>query len=435
MTGAFQSLAIPERWRRRQAELGAVAAMMAVYFFSYFLRVAVPGTIFDEIQTEFSLSASAVAGLGSVFLGVYAGSQLLVGVAADRFGGRRTLLSGGAIMAAGALAFPLARDVYSLYAARLLCGFGASFMYLSLVREVEMLFGPRHFPALLGIVLFGGYAGGMAGTLPFALLAAWLHWRRALFTVALLLTLSWIGCWLVLRRLPATPGSGSRVSLRSLVAILFARRNRLILAASLFNFPVYFVVQNVVGKKFLQDVSRLPSGQAAAFVLVMAGTTAIGSSLSGLWLRLTGYRLLLVIRLFLGILFLGTALLAAGVPLRAPPWLFLFAYILVAASVASGSAWAALIKQMNDRAFVAQSVAVLNGTIYLGVALLAWLSGFLLDAYAGRSVLTSSGRLYPPEAYGSLFFVMALCVVAGYLLLSRLPETWTGMTSQPPQSQ
>ncbi len=424
-------LPFSDRWRRRGTEIMAVGAMMTIYFFSYFLRVAVPGTIFDEIQTDLSLSASAVAGLGSIFLGVYAGSQFLVGMAADRFGGRRTLLSGGAIMAAGALAFPLAQDVYSLYAARFFCGFGASFMYLSLVREVETLFGPHHFPSMLGVVLFAGYVGGMAGTLPFALLTAWLRWRRALLVMALLLAVCWMGCWLVLRRLPDPIGPRGRVSLRTLLGILLTRRNRLVLVASLFNFPVYFVVQNVVGKKFLQDVGGLSTQRAASFVLVMATVTAICTSLSGLWIRLADRRLLLVIRVFQGVLFLGTFLLAVGVPLRAPPFLFLLAYILLAASVASGSAWAALIKEMNNRAFVAQSVAVLNGTIYLGVALLSGVAGLLLDAFTDASVLTPAGRLYPPEAYGLLFLTMAFCVIAGYGILLRLPETWTGSAAQP----
>ena len=65
--------------------LAAMAAMVSLYFFSFFLRTAVPGTIFDELQSDLDLSAASVAALGSIFLYIYAGMQLFVGLAADRF--------------------------------------------------------------------------------------------------------------------------------------------------------------------------------------------------------------------------------------------------------------------------------------------------------------------------------------------------------------
>ena len=46
--------------------LAAFAAMALVYFFSYFQRTAVPGTIFNELQTDLGLSAASVALLGSM---------------------------------------------------------------------------------------------------------------------------------------------------------------------------------------------------------------------------------------------------------------------------------------------------------------------------------------------------------------------------------
>ena len=93
---------------RRQLVL-AMLSMLSLYFFSFFLRTAVPGTIFNELQSDFRMSAAAVTGLGSGFLYIYAGMQLVVGLAADRFGGTRTLLVGGFIMAVGAAWFPAKR--------------------------------------------------------------------------------------------------------------------------------------------------------------------------------------------------------------------------------------------------------------------------------------------------------------------------------------
>ena len=89
----------------------AFAAMLVIYGLAYFQRTGIPGTIFDELQHDFSLSASAVTALGSVFVYVYAGMQLVAGIAADRYGGRRTLLSGRGIRCAGTAMFPACRNL------------------------------------------------------------------------------------------------------------------------------------------------------------------------------------------------------------------------------------------------------------------------------------------------------------------------------------
>ena len=57
----------------------AFAAMAVIYGLAYFQRTGIPGTIFDELQHDFGLSASAVTALGAVFIYVYAGMQLVVG--------------------------------------------------------------------------------------------------------------------------------------------------------------------------------------------------------------------------------------------------------------------------------------------------------------------------------------------------------------------
>ena len=124
----------------------AFAAMVVIYGIAYFQRTGIPGTIFDELQHDFSLSASAVTALGALFVYVYAGMQLVVGVAADRYGGRRTLLFGSTIMCAGSLLFPCAHSTVMLFTSRALIGFGSSFVYLSIVKEVDTLFAPATSP-------------------------------------------------------------------------------------------------------------------------------------------------------------------------------------------------------------------------------------------------------------------------------------------------
>jgi predicted MFS family arabinose efflux permease len=407
---------------RGQAWL-ALAAMLAIYFFSYIQRAAIPGTIFDDIQMDMGLSAATVAGLGSLFLGIYAGSQLFIGMAADRFGGRRTLLWGAILMVAGALWFPNSRSVFTLYTARVLTGLGSSFMFLSIVHEVELLFGSRRFPAVMGVVVFAGLAGGMTSTLPFSALATSQGWREALLEVGLLTALAVTGYWLVMRRLPPSDHVRVQLSYRPLRDVLFSMKNVPFMVGSMSNFSVFFVVQNVVGKKFLQDVAGLGVNRAATFVLVMAAAGACGAFLTGFWLRLSGQRRRPLLIAFGLMLLAGIALLCLTVEFQGPALCYLLAFMLMSFSMASSPIYSTVIKEINRPDCVAQSVAALNAVTYLGVSLMTALAGWILDRFESSSTLTLAGRLYPAAAYLTLFCVMGAISLFAIFCLCRVPET------------
>lgn len=259
------------------------AAMVLLYMLSFFQRTSVPGTVFDEIQADCGLSASAVTALGALFVYVYGGMQIVVGLAVDRCGGRRMILLGGAAMAAGALLFPLGQARGTLIAARVLTGFGASFMYLCIVRETHDLFPARRFTRLMGAALFCGFAGGMAGTLPLQRVVAATGWRTALFSAGVVTALAVLLAWLCLRRIghPAAAPAATPLSLRPLARVLCNRRSLPLLVSGLLNYPVFFVIQAMLGKKFLQDFAGLSPGTAAAVTLAMAGTSAVSVFVGG----------------------------------------------------------------------------------------------------------------------------------------------------------
>jgi sugar phosphate permease len=127
----------------RALSLVIMASITVIYFFSYLQRVAVPGTIFDELQSAFSAPASAITALGVIFLIIYGGMQLVVGVLTDRVGVFKVLLAGGVTLCAGSLIFPMAHTLPVLYTARGLVAFGASLIFASVVKRVLMRYSPH----------------------------------------------------------------------------------------------------------------------------------------------------------------------------------------------------------------------------------------------------------------------------------------------------
>ena len=59
---------------RLYALLGTATVL---YFFANFQRAGVPGTIFDQLQSTLGLSATAISGLSSAFMYIYAFGQLM----------------------------------------------------------------------------------------------------------------------------------------------------------------------------------------------------------------------------------------------------------------------------------------------------------------------------------------------------------------------
>lgn len=431
---------LAKRVNLRRRTLAAVASMVSVYFFSYFQRTGIPGTIFDELQAEFAMTATAVAGLGAVFLQIYAWMQLVAGVAADHVGGRRALLTGGVVMCLGAVAFPLCHSASGLYLSRALTALGASFMYLSIVKEIDRHFSPQSFPVIMGAVLFGGYSGGIAATLPFErAVAAW-GWRTSLLGVAVLMTLTLGLAFAALRGLPAIPGRRARLTLGPLWAIVRNPLSRPLLVNSAICFPVYFGIQTVLGKKFLQDFAGLSSAWAASVMLVMMMTGAAMTFVGGLLLRWTGHRRKPLLIGAVVLVLTALVLLLAGIYWQADGWLFLVACVLLAASTCSSPAALSSMKELNRPDVVAQAIAVSNCAAYLGVGAVAYLGGWVLDRYRDEALATAGGIVYPPQAYSTYFtLLLGLALVALVACLrvretrgeSLYPETLRGEPGEP----
>ncbi|MDD4099406.1 MAG: MFS transporter, partial [Lentisphaeria bacterium] len=169
-----------------------LACGTGMYFFANMQRVAIPGAIFSQLQAEFQASASAVTGLGSSFMYIYAFNQLIIGMLIDRYGGIRVILYGGLVFCLGSLVFPLSHSLPMLYIGRVLTGFGASALYLSLIKEIMRCFD-RNYPIMVSIMILFGYAGGIAANAPFVAVAAEIGYRSVLLVMAMLSLVLYFG--------------------------------------------------------------------------------------------------------------------------------------------------------------------------------------------------------------------------------------------------
>ena len=403
--------------REKRVALLILVSMIAIYFFSFFQRVAVPGTIFDELQRTFAVSAGVVTGLGTIYLYIYGVMQPVTGILADRWGAGRVVVIGGALMSIGAILFPLATTLPMLYASRALVGLGASMIYVSIAKAIDGLFGAEHFVVLLGLTIFLGYSGGLVGTFPFERVSSAVGWRPALLIAGVVCAVAVAGAFLLFRRTGQLAGHPGGNSWRAIVAVLGNRQSWPNLALSLGNFAVYFLVQGMIGKKFLTDYGRLSSAAAASFTCVMMLTTMCVALGGGYLSRLFGNKRKPLVIAAITCVVVSVCMMLLLLRFDAAGGWFLPCYILLACSSVGSAAGGALMKELNPPDAVGTSVGMLNASCYLAVAAVGSVAGVIMDRFQDRTIRTETAVVYPKEAYQSIF-ILCLALSAGALIVA-----------------
>ncbi|WP_431884325.1 MFS transporter [Micromonospora gifhornensis] len=176
------SLADPAPVPRRQALLVWGVALSA-YAASVFHRSSL-GVTGVEASHRFEISAATLATFTVAQLAVYALMQVPVGMLLDRYGSRRLLITGGALMVAGQLCFALATDVRLAVAARVLVGLGDAMTFISVLRIVAYWFPGRRNPMLVQLTGTLGQLGAVFGAVPLVLLLEHTGWTTAFLTAA-----------------------------------------------------------------------------------------------------------------------------------------------------------------------------------------------------------------------------------------------------------
>ncbi|MEU4366250.1 MFS transporter [Micromonospora chersina] len=179
MSGATPTVA-----PRRSAALVFAVAVTA-YVAAVFHRSSLGVTGVDAAD-RFHINAAALATFSVAQLAVYAAMQIPVGVLLDRYGSRRLLLAGGALMVAGQLCFAVATDVRLAVAARVLVGLGDAMTFISVLRIVAFWFPGRRNPLLVQLTGTVGQLGAVLGAVPLVALLHHAGWTPAFLTAAAL---------------------------------------------------------------------------------------------------------------------------------------------------------------------------------------------------------------------------------------------------------
>src|SRR5215831_13741889 len=143
------------------AALVAWLLVAVYYFYQYALRSA-PSVMIPQLSEAFGVSALGVTSIVGMFYYGYSPFSLVAGAAIDRFGAKRIVPIGAALVGVGALLFGMG-SVAAANVGRFLQGAGGVFALVGAVYLVTKNFPASSAASFIGATQMFGMAGGSAG--------------------------------------------------------------------------------------------------------------------------------------------------------------------------------------------------------------------------------------------------------------------------------
>ncbi|CAB4901723.1 unannotated protein [freshwater metagenome] len=182
--------------------VGAVAYLVAML---HRMSLGVAGT---DAAEHFGVAVGALGAFTSLQLVLYLAMQVPAGLLADRFGPRRTLAIGLAIMATGELVFAFASSMPAGLAGRALVGVGDALTFLNVLRLAHAWFPQRLQPLLAALTGFAGALGQLASTVPLELGLRNLEWTGTFLLLGGVTAVLAVAPLVLVRDRPAVPPDG-----------------------------------------------------------------------------------------------------------------------------------------------------------------------------------------------------------------------------------
>ncbi|MCI4066545.1 MFS transporter [Micromonospora sp. R77] len=401
---------------RRPAVLVYAVAVTA-YVAAVFHRSSLGVTGVDAAD-RFHINAAALATFSVAQLAVYAAMQIPVGVLLDRYGSRRLLLTGGALMVAGQLCFAVATDVPLAVAARVLVGLGDAMTFISVLRIVAFWFPGRRNPLLVQLTGTFGQLGAVLGAVPLVALLHHAGWTPAFLTAAAL------GATVLLLVLVAVRDTPHRAHPGAVAPDLAAVRRQLAAAwgqpGTRLGLWTHFVTQFsgavfalLWGYPFLvQGQGLSPTAAASLLTLMTVATLVCGPVVAHLCARHPFRRSVVVFAITAGTAAVWAVVLAW--PGRAPHWLLVALVVVLAVNGPGSVIGFDYARTFNPVHRIGSATGIVNVGGFVASILLVLAVGVVLD------LATPAGAATPPlSAFRWAFAVQYVLWAVGAVQVLR----------------
>jgi len=338
------------------------------------------------LALEFGLSASDLGLLAAVLFVAYAGAQLPVGVALDRYGARRVQTALATLSGFAFLLCAVSNDVFTLGLGRFLTGIGISAGLMAMLKANTQWFAKHRVAAMTGSGVFIGGMGGILATLPLQALLPLVGWRGgfAILAVMSFAIAAWI--WFSLQDAPPAyvrpPKKGLLAEVKAFGPIFsnpyFLRFVPAIVILSGLN----FVYQGLWAGPWLRDVAGLDADARAVVLFAYACGIAAGSLGTGQaasFLQARGASPMLVPCVAIGLQFALQAMLTAAPPTGVQALCLIWLAFGFCGS--AGPVGYAAVGQRFSGEVAGRVATAINGSMLVLVFILQYVIGLMIDIW------------------------------------------------------
>lgn len=367
------------------------------------------GIMAPPLQQAFSLTPQQLGLFAGSFHFSFGALQLFMGMGIDVYGPRRTVLAVFPLAVAGAFVTALAGSVTVLMLGQVLTGIGCAPAFLACTVFIARRFPPAQFASVNGTALGIGSVGLLLTGTPLAWIIELWGWRAGFLALAGCGVLAWLAILLLVREEPA---QGAHEPVRVLQALrgygeLFRLPHTLgIIGLALFTYASFMALRGLWLGPLLIDRYGFSLVQSGHVALALSATGMLAPPLFG---RLdpgdaTRRRWIIGFTLACALLFIVMALQPGAV-------------VDVLAAVAIGLLSGFITLQYADvRAayparMTGRAMAVFTMAMFLGVAVMQWLTGIVASAALAAGV----------ERYAAVMAAIAFFLGVGALAFRLLP--------------
>jgi predicted MFS family arabinose efflux permease len=362
-----------------------------------------------ELQREFDLTAQQLGLFASVFHFSFGGLQLLMGIGIDLQGVRRTMLAAFPLTIGGAVLSALAPHYALVVLGQALIGVGCAPAFLVCTVFIAKRFPAAQFASVSGFVMgLGGLGMLMTGT-PLAWVVEVSSWRTGFLVLAAGSALAWLAIFALVRESGPRAGNSDDTVAQAVRKFLslFAMRHTLgIVALGAVTYAAFITLRGLwLGPLLIEryGFSLLNSGHVALGVSVVAllGPPVFGRldprpSVRRRWI--VGFTLAMA-ALFGALAFIHQPILGVGASLLIG---FLTGFIV----------WQyADVRLAYPEALTGRAMAVFTMAMFLGIALMQWLTG----------AVASLAHEQQADTFTAVLLTVALLLGAGALAFAWLP--------------
>ncbi|GAA5058228.1 MFS transporter [Thermocatellispora tengchongensis] len=352
--------------------IGVIAYVIAVF---HRQSLGVAGL---EAAARLGVASSGLAMLAMLQLLVYAAMQIPVGMLVDRFGSKRMLITGAAVMSCGQLVFALGDDLLLAVTGRMLIGAGDAMTFISVIRMINLWFPARRNPLLVQLTGLLGQLGAVVSAVPLIHSLHEYGWTATFLGAAGIGVAAVLMLAAVLRDRRPEPGAREPV-LRAAWAQPGTRLGMWTHAATQSSAAAFLLLW---GYPFLVESQH--QTPAAAGVLLTTTTLVgmvCGPPLGYLAGRFPLRRSWMVLTVIGGTAAAWTAVLLW--PGRAPLWLLVVLVVVLASNGPGSMIGFDYARTFNPAARIGVATGIVNGGGFVASMAVIALVGVLLDATGG----------------------------------------------------